>query len=42
MEILGRYYKGCSAKWCVASDDPEFWFDNHMDDEFILLIREHP
>lgn len=42
MEILGRYYKGCSAKWCVASDDPEFWFDNHTDDEFILLIREHP
>lgn len=42
MEILGRYYKGCSSKWCVASDDPEFWFDNHMDDEFILLIREHP
>ena len=42
MEILGRYYKGISAKWCVASDDPDFWFDNHADDEFMLLIREHP
>ena len=42
MRILGRFYKGRSAKWCVASDDPEFWFDNHDEDEFVLLIREHP
>lgn len=42
MRILGRFYKGRSAKWCVASDDPSFWFDNHDDSEFILLIREHP
>lgn len=42
MRILGRFYKGRSAKWCVASDDPEFWFDNHDEDEFIVLVREQP
>ena len=42
MRILGRFYKGRSAKWCVASDDPEFWFDNHDEDEFVVLVREHP
>ena len=42
MKIIGRYYKGRSAKWCVASDDPEFWFDNHDEDEFVVLVREHP
>lgn len=42
MRILGRFYKGRSAKWCVASDDPDFWFDNHEDSEFVVLIREHP
>ena len=42
MRILGRFYKGRSAKWCVASDDPEFWFDNHDEDEFIVLVRKHP
>lgn len=42
MKTLGRFYKGCSSKWCVASDDPEFWFDNHDEDEFMLLIRENP
>ena len=41
MRILGRFYKGRSAKWCVASDDPEFWFDNHDEDEFMLLIRQN-
>ena len=42
MKILGRFYKGRSAKWCVASDDPDFWFENHDEDEFMVLIREHP
>ena len=42
MRILGRFYKGLSAKWCVASDDPEFWFDNHDEDEFVVLVREQP
>lgn len=41
MVTLGRFYKGRSAKWCVASDDPEFWFDNHGDSEFVVLVREH-
>lgn len=42
MTTLGRFYKGRSAKWCVASDDPEFWYENHDEDEFVLLIREQP
>lgn len=42
MRVLARFYKGRSAKWCVASEDPEFWYDNHDEDEFVLLIREHP
>jgi len=42
MVILGRFYKGRSAKWCVASDDPEFWYENHDEDEFVLLIRVNP
>ena len=42
MVNLGRFYKGQSAKWCVASDDPDFWFDMHDEDEFVLLVREHP
>ena len=42
MKTLGRFYKGRSAKWCVASDDPDFWFDNHEDSEFVVLVREHP
>ena len=42
MRILGRFYKGRSAKWCVASDDPDFWFDNHEDSEFVVLVKEHP
>ena len=40
MKTLGRFYKGRSAKWCIASDDPEFWFDNHDEDEFLVLVRE--
>ena len=39
---IGRFYKGRSAKWCVASDDPDFWFDNHEDSEFVVLVREQP
>ena len=42
MRILGRFYKGRAAKWCVASDDPEFWFDNHDEDEFVVLVKEQP
>ena len=42
MKILGRFYKGRSAKWCVASDDPDWWFDHHDEDEYVLLIREDP
>ena len=42
MVAIGRFYKGRSAKWCVASDDPEFWFDYHDEDEFVVLVREHP
>ena len=42
MVAIGRLYKGRSAKWCVASDDPDFWFDNHEDSEFVVLVREHP
>lgn len=42
MKILGRFYKGRSAKWCVASDDPDWWFDHHDEDEYVLLIRENP
>ena len=42
MLAIGRFYKGRSAKWCVASDDPDFWFDNHEDSEFVVLVREHP
>ena len=42
MVYIGRFYKGRSAKWCVASDDPDFWFDNHEDSEFVVLVREHP
>lgn len=42
MQALGRFYKGRSARWCVASDDPDFWFDNHENDEFVVLIRQIP
>lgn len=40
MRILGRFYKGISTQWCVASDDPSFWFDNHDQSEFIVLVRK--
>lgn len=40
--ILGRFYKGRSAKWCISSDDPEYWFDTYENEEFVLLIRENP
>ena len=39
---IGRFDQGRSAKWCVASDDPDFWFDNHEDSEFVVLVREQP
>ena len=42
MRILGRFYKGISTSWCVASDDPSFWFDNHDMSEFIVLVKENP
>ena len=42
MRILGRFYKGISTSWCVASDDPSFWFDMHDASEFIVLVKEHP
>lgn len=42
MKVIGRFYKGRSAKWCVASEDPDFWFDNHEDSEFVVLVREKP
>lgn len=42
MQALGRFYKGRSARWCVASDDPDFWFDNHENDEFVVLIKQVP
>ena len=40
MRILGRFYKGVSTSWCVASEDPSFWFDIHDQSEFIVLIRK--
>lgn len=39
MRTIGRFYKGISTTWCVASDDPSFWFENHDMSEFIVLVR---
>ena len=41
MRTIGRFYKGVSTQWCVASDDPSFWFDMHDQSEFIVLVREN-
>lgn len=42
IRTIGRFYKGISTTWCVASDDPSFWFDMHDMSEFIVLVRENP
>ena len=41
-KLLGRDYKRRWAKWCISSDDPEFWFENYDRAEFVFLIREEP
>ena len=41
MRAIGRFYKGISTTWCVASDDPSFWFENHDMSEFVVLVRQN-
>lgn len=38
--IIGRNYKNRPTHWCISSDDPEYWFENHSESEFIFLVRE--
>lgn len=42
MKVIGRDYKNRPAKWCVASDDPSFWYENYDQSEFIVLVRKQP
>lgn len=38
---LGRFYKGRSAKWCICTDNGEYYWNNdHKNDTFYFLIRK--
>lgn len=38
--LIGRNYKNAPTHWCISSDDPEYWYDNHDQSEFIFLVRQ--
>lgn len=38
---LGRFYKGRSAKWCICTDNSDYYWNNdHKNDTFYFLIRK--
>lgn len=38
---LGRFYKGKSAKWCICTDNADYYWNNdHKNDTFYFLIRK--
>jgi len=38
---LGRFYKGRSAKWCICTDNADYYWNNdHKNDTFYFLIRK--
>ena len=40
---LGRFYKGVSAKWCICSDNADYyWNKDHKNDTFYFLIKKEP
>jgi hypothetical protein len=37
---LGRFYKGISTKWCICTDNADYYWNNdHKNDTFYFLIR---
>jgi hypothetical protein len=40
---IGRFYKGKSAKWCICTDNGDYYWNNyHKNDTFYFLIRKNP
>jgi hypothetical protein len=39
---LGRFYKNISAKWCISTDNPDYFYNTYSDSEFIFLIHQDP
>ena len=40
---LGRFYKGISAKWCICTDNADYYWNNdHKNDTFYFLIKKEP
>ena len=40
---LGRFYKGTSAKWCICTDNADYYWNNdHKNDTFYFLIKKEP
>ena len=38
---LGRFYKGVSSKWCICTDNADYYWNNdHKNDTFYFLIRK--
>jgi hypothetical protein len=38
---LGRFYKGISAKWCICTNNADYYWNNdHKNDTFYFLIRK--
>lgn len=40
--ILGRFYKGITVKWCISTENPQFFNGTYGDSEFCFAIRREP
>ena len=40
--ILGRFYKGITVKWCISTENPQFFNGTYSDSEFCFAIRKEP
>lgn len=35
---IGRFYKGIWAKWCISSENSDYFYNNYGDYEFIFMV----
>ena len=35
---IGRFYKGIWAKWCISSENSDYFYNNYGDNEFVFMV----
>ena len=35
---IGRFYKGIWAKWCISSENSDYFYNNYGDYEFVFMV----